>query len=169
VVNGGNVVIFPNGTTSNSMAYTAPNIDTYAYGAYDSSGNLYVDGTSSKHGMVFAVLDKGSQNFIAVSLKGLGNRSNRAAGVQWDGQYVAVGDSLTHSIYRVSVSGGTGTIVQTIKVHGWRGHAPIEFAISGNTLLVPLDKELLFFKYPKGGERTGGFLGSVGADTTVTQ
>lgn len=167
VVNYTNVEIFSPGTSGSPVAYTAPNIQDYAYGAYDSSGNLYVDGTTSKHGMAFAALDKGSQKFVAVPLSGIGNRDHRAAGVQWDGQYVAVGDSLAGSIYRVAVSGSSGTIVQTIKVRGWFGHYPIDFAIAGKKLLFPLSDKLLFFAYPKGGKRTGGFLGSVGLAVTV--
>jgi hypothetical protein len=169
VINGNNVAVYQPGTTSGSpILYTASNILINAYGAYDSSGNLYIDGTSSKHGMAIAVLDKGSSNFVAVAVGGLGNRNHRASGVQWDGQYIDIGDSLAGSIYRMSVSGSTGTIVQTIKARGWFHHYPIEFAIYGKRLFDPLGDKLLFILWPQGRKKLGGFLGDIGSQITVT-
>ncbi len=162
----GNVLIFASGSSGTPVEYTAPNIVSYAFGAYDSSGDLYVDGTSSKHGFALAALYK--SGFTEIPLAGYNNRSHRAAGVQWDGQYVAVGDSLQGSIYRIAVSGSSGKIVQTVRVKGWFRHSPVGFAINGKKLLFPLDTKLLFFAYPAGGKKKGGFFGDVGSNVTVT-
>lgn len=168
VTNLENVSVWPPGTSETPKSYLSSNITAYAYASYDDAGNLFVDGTSSKQGVAFAALYSGNQSFTAIPL-GLGNRKHRAAGVQWDGQYVAVADSLTASIYRVAVSGTTGKIIQTVSVRGWLRHTPIEFAIVGKKLLLPLFDKLLFYKYPEGGKKTGGFLGNVGYNITVVQ
>jgi hypothetical protein len=170
VVNGGtgsNVAIFPAGSTSNPTLYTAPNISTYEFCAYDPAGNLYADGVGLKESFQLAALDKGSDSFVAVPFSGLNNEKHIAAGIQWDGEYVAVGDGKSGVIYRLTISGSSGRVVQRIKVQGWRQFVP-EFAIIGKRLLLPKSDRLLFYSYPAGGKYRNGFLGSLGHYITVT-
>ena len=164
----GNVLVFPPGSDTNPAVYTAPNITTYAFGGYDPSGNLYVDGTGLKQSFQLAALDKGSKNFVAVPLSGLNNKNHRAAAVQWDGTYLAVGDALNGVVYRLAISGSSATVAQTVTLRGWHNHFPIEFAIAGKKLLLPHDNKLLFYSYPAGGKFKNGFLAEVGGDITVT-
>ena len=171
VVNGGtgaNVAIFPAGSNSNPTLYTAPNISAYQFSAYDPAGNLYVDGIGFKETFQLAALDKGSGSFVDVPLKGLNNDKHLAAGIQWDGQYVAVGDGKDGVIYRLAISGSSGTVVQRIKFQGWHHFVP-EFAIVGNRLFLPSSDRLLYYSYPGGGKYRNGFLGSLGYYITVTK
>jgi hypothetical protein len=166
--NNGNVVIYPPGSSGNPVIYTAPNIGSYAFCGYDASGNLYVDGTGSKQSFQIAALDKGSGSFVAVPLSGLNNKNHLPAGVQWDGQYVAVGDGLSGALYRLTISGSSAKIAQTVTLAGWHRDYAVEFAIVGKKLLFPKDSRLLFYSYPAGGKYKNGFLASVGYDITVT-
>ena len=163
----GNVVIFPTGSGA-PVTYSAPNITSFMFAGYDPSGNLYVDGQGSKNSFQVAVLAKGSKAFVAVPLSGLNTNKHMPAGVQWDGQYVAVADALSHVVYRLAISGSSGKVAQTVKLAGWNRTDIIEFAIFGKKFLFPKDDKLLFYAYPAGGKYKGGFLGSVGSDVIVT-
>jgi|HubBroStandDraft_2_1064218.scaffolds.fasta_scaffold00266_17 hypothetical protein len=162
------VVVFPSGSYQTPIAYTAPNIVSYSFCAYDPAGNLYVDGIGAKRELELAVLRSGSSQFVPVPLSGVNNHHHKPAAVQWDGQYLAIGDRGSDDIYRVAVSGSYGTIVQTVPIRGWYHHDVVGFDIVSNKLLFPLSNKLLFFKYPAGGRRITGFFGSVGSAITVT-
>src|SRR5579862_2898865 len=56
----GNVAIYAPGSDSKPTTYAAPNMTSYAFAAYDPSGNLYVDGGGTKDAFELAVLYKGS-------------------------------------------------------------------------------------------------------------
>ena len=163
----GHVVIYAPGTDSNPTTYTAPNMTTYGFAAYDPSGNLYVDGGGTKDAFELAVLYKGSSSFVAVPLSGLNNKNHRAAGIAWDGTYIAAGDAMTGEVYRLAISGSSGSIVQTVHLRGWGDREPIEFAIVGKKLLLPHSDKLVFYRYPTGGKYVSGFRGTVGFDMTV--
>lgn len=163
----GSVLIYPPGSDSNPAFYTAPNMSSYAFAAYDPSGNLYVDGGDTNGAFEFAALYKGSGGFVAVPLSGLNNKHHRAAGVSWDGTYIAAGDALTGAVYRLAISGSSGSIAQTVRLRGWGDHEPIEFAIVGKKLLLPHYDKLVFYRYPAGGKYVTGFRGNLGFDITV--
>jgi hypothetical protein len=163
-----NVLIYPPGSYQAPTAYTAPNIVSYWFCAYDPAGNLYVDGTGDSQELELAVLRPGSSGFVAVPLSGVNNHHHKPAAVQWDGQYLAVGDRRSEVIYRVAVSGSYAKIVQTVPIRGWFRHYAVGFDIVGKKLLFPLFDKLLFYKYPAGGRKTTGFLGDVGDAITVT-
>jgi hypothetical protein len=164
----GNLVIYPPGYYQTPTSYTAPNMVSYSFCTYDQSGNLYVDGTGPNDELELAVLPAGSTQFVAVPLSGINNHRHKPAGVQWDGQYLAVGDRKAKVIYRIAVSGSSGTIVQTVPIGGWFHEYGVGFAIAGKKLLFPLFEKLLFYKYPSGGRHTTGFVGDVGLSITVT-
>jgi hypothetical protein len=163
-----NVAIFVPGSYDPPTLYTAPNISSYNFCAYDPAGNLYVDGIGPNQEFELAVLPAGSNQFEAIPLGGINNHHHKPAAVQWDGQYLAVGDRSAEVVYRISVSGSVGTIVQTVNVRGWYHHAAVNFDIVGKKLLFPAFDKLLFYKYPAGGRKTTGFIGDVGSSITVT-
>ncbi len=128
---GGNVEIFPGGLTGTPYTVNTP----YAYsegGGYDPSGNLFIENgaTSSarSNGNVIYLEEcpatcTSTSTFSTISLP------NQACGspvcfmsqVMWDGHYLSLGDqaydyptySYGQGIYRVSVSGSTGTVVSS--------------------------------------------------------
>jgi hypothetical protein len=163
----GNLLVYPPGSSQTPVAYTSPNIISYAFCDYDAAGNLYVDGVSQKHGLALAELPKGG-SFIGVQLAGVIHRGHRAGGLQWDGQDVAIADSLKNVIYRIAVSGNRGKIVDMIHIDRWRRHYEIEFSIQGQKLLFPFDGELGFYNYPAGRHAKTGFFGSIGSRITVS-
>ena len=79
--------------------------------AYDDQGNLFIDGSTTTGGIEFAELPAGSS---AISNITLDKKLENAGAVQWDGTYITVEDGST--IYRLSVSGSTGTVVGTTKL-----------------------------------------------------
>lgn len=162
------VALFVPGSYQPPTSYTAPNMASYSFCAYDPAGNLYVDGLGHNGQLELAMLAAGSDHFVPIPLGSVNNHHDKPAGVQWDGQYVAVGDYRAASVYRISVSGSTGTIVQTVRINGWSRRNDANFAIVGNKLLLPDSDKLLFYKYPAGGRKTTGFIGDVNSSITVT-
>jgi hypothetical protein len=122
-----------------------------AFCSYDTSGNLYVDGTgSSSTDFVLSELSKGNSKLTEISL----NQSIGGAGqVQWDGTDVAVADSTTSptEIYRFSINGSEGTEVGSLELDG--SDYVAQFWIQGNDLIGPdiLNDKIGFWRYPGGG------------------
>ncbi len=90
--------------------------------AYDDQGNLFVDGmkpiSTSQEAFVLYQLPKGGKTFSAIALD---KRTGVAGGLEWDGQYVAVatgGNGVKPVIYRLSISGSKGTVVQSVHPRG---------------------------------------------------
>jgi hypothetical protein len=81
---------------------------------YDPSGNLYADGSS--YGAptgVLVELPKGADALKTVTpTQGL----EWGGSVQWDGKYIAVGDSDSGNVYRLSISDYEAKIVGTVSL-----------------------------------------------------
>jgi hypothetical protein len=144
-----NLAIFPNGSAP-AVRYSAP----YAYTAsYDGQGDLFLGGASSS---AISELPKGSQTFTTITLS---KQIQSPGQLQWDGTYVTL-QSLypPGGIYRISVSGSTGTIVGETKFgrymkrmgNAWistkDGSVVLPFSVHGNTT-----NNLGIWNYPKGG------------------
>jgi hypothetical protein len=167
---GGNVIIYPPGSGKTGIVYSTPNISRYEYCAYDGSGNLYVDGERGYESFHLAELRSGSTKLADIAVTGLPKGHHSPEGVQWDGQYVVAGDSLTNTIYRIAVSGSGGKIVRSVRLAGWKLHFHVGFVVQGKRLLFPFGRkgEVAFYAYPAGGRPKGGFFGRVGGDITVS-
>jgi hypothetical protein len=150
----GNVMIYQRARGA-PLTYTDPNIYKYFFCGYDVRGNLFVDGQAQSPPVFkFAELAKGSSMFTDITL----NRNiNWPGQVQWDGQYMAIGDQTTTSIYRFLISGSAGTLqgttiltgasnVQDFWLHGPHVIASNEFNVNSQGYT-----EALFYKYPAGG------------------
>ena len=65
-------------------------------------GNLFVDGFDSSNVVQLAKLPKGRSTLVAIVM----NQTIGFPGdVAWDGEFLAVGDQLTNTIYQFKVSG----------------------------------------------------------------
>jgi len=135
------------------QVYTDPDFFTYAYVTYDDEGDLFVNGTHHDNN-VFAELVAGSDTLATLSLD---QKIRRIGGLQWDGQYLALGDSLNHVVYQTSVSNGHATTQGTTHFHGWRPKfkAVVPFAIEdGLIVLAFASGKVGYFNYPQGGRAT---------------
>jgi hypothetical protein len=99
---GGSVSIYT-GAKGTPQTYTDPTIVEYRFCGYDSHGNLFVDGVTASSTFAFAELPKGSGTFTDIPLD---QKVEWPGGVQWDGKYVAVGDTDAGVIYRVNGAKG---------------------------------------------------------------
>ena len=103
----GNVAVYKGGGGTPTL-YSAPNIASYYYCAYDNAGNLLVDGTMES-GVGFAELRKGSTDFTPITMD---ETFSYAGSIQWTGRDFSIGwggGAGGFVIYRMSISGSTGT------------------------------------------------------------
>jgi len=144
--NPGNVAIYTaaKGTPTD---YAAPGIYSYDWCAFDSAGNLYVNGSG------LTEMPYGSQTLNAISLGVSGK------GIRWDGQYLAMVDPSTKQVYRIAVSGSSGTVVDTVDLTGLFPLLGNDFVLTGANIIIPYGganrgrlSRIGLFKYPKGGK-----------------
>ena len=138
--------------------YADPSIQKYLYCGYDSQGNLFVDGISYGIGYIFAELPEGSASFTNITL----DPKIGSGLVQWDGSYITIEVARDPTIYRIAVSGSSGTVVgtTTLYTHVGKLKAYALTWIQGNTVVgghwgtdqQPYkDYEVGYWRYPKGG------------------
>lgn len=151
----GDVAIYA-GATGTPTTYSDSSIPLYEFCSYDDKGNLFIDGYNSTGGFAFAELPAGSSGFTNISINAT---IYQPGGVQWDGKYVAVGDQYygngpASAIYRVRVSGSSGTVVgTTLLKQGTDEVQVVQFwkrgtkVIGGNVDAQSAD----IWKYPAGG------------------
>ena len=150
----------------------------------DDEGNLFVDDLGGSSGFAFAELAGGSHALESIALN---QDVGFPGGVQWDGEYITIGDQVYENqhksaIYQVSVSGSLGTIQGTSVLTG--SCDVLQFGISnlgggkkdqqGSSVVAPDDcnNNLNFYKYTTGGSATktlGGFQYPVGAAVSLAQ
>jgi hypothetical protein len=123
---------------------------------YDGRGNLFVDGYSEQGGQfAMAELPAGTHSFETVTL----NQTIVLPGaIQWDGKYLAVGDQVSlygpSTIYEFSMSGSTGTLVNTTPLSD--SCDVLQFWIHGKRVITSnyCASHVLYFDYPAGGSST---------------
>jgi hypothetical protein len=134
--------------------YSNRSIYYYYFCGYDGHGNLFVDGQGSDHEtFAFAELRRGGKALQNITL----NQSILWPGsLVWDGKYVAVGDQKVANVYEFSISGSSGTLVNTTPINGIRFDDA--FWIQGKRILVTNGggsyQSINYFQYPIGGEPT---------------
>jgi hypothetical protein len=154
--NPGSVAIYRR-AKGKATQHTISSIHRFFSCAYDSSGNLYADGTtySKPPAFGFAELLEGAKKLKGITLD-LALSSDYPGGVQWDGTYVAVGDYDNNTIYQFTIKGNKGTKV---------GSTPLldagevfKFLIRGSTVVVPSELSsgaaIFYYNYPAGGSPT---------------
>ncbi len=122
--------------------------------AYDAAGNLFV----TSGGNVGAELAKGKPSFQKITMNmTLGG----VAHAQWDGKFFALesfgvskhhGEKIFERIYRVQISGSTGTIVGIGRYSNWLAKDAGQSWIQGDTLLGTPGSSTTFWPYPAGGK-----------------
>jgi len=118
----GNVMIYPNATGSGTPI-TNPNQDEYFFPAYDTNGNLYVDGFSNAFYFILSQCTSSSCSTMNVS----GGTINFPGGLNWDrvnsqleitDQECTLGGSCA---YATTVSGSTATVVGSSELESTTG------------------------------------------------
>jgi hypothetical protein len=141
----GSVSVYAKAQGSPQM-YSDPSMTNYRFCGYDSHGNLYVDGVNGSSAFVFAELPKGKTSFKNIAFA---HPIGWPGGVQWDGKYIAVGDTDTGTIYRTN--GTKGAVKGTTQL----GNANYvnQFWIEKGTLVAPSQdgNAAGYYDYPAGG------------------
>ncbi|HYL27600.1 MAG TPA: hypothetical protein VEW74_07175 [Candidatus Nitrosotalea sp.] len=96
-------------------SYTCSNLYRYYFAAYDTKGNLYVDGESSGGSFGLCELPKGSSTLGNISVS---SPPSFPGGVQWDGKYVSIVDQNGAKADQYSVSGGSATLAGSVSLNG---------------------------------------------------
>jgi hypothetical protein len=155
---GDDVDVFKGGATEPPKVYGDPALSSMLFCAYDSQGNLYVDGYSGSR-FALAELPAGSSSYTSITL----SQSIQYGGqLQWDGQYVTVETTINPAIYQIAVAGSAGTVVGTVRLKGVGLRATQSWIGNGRVAVPtgPFTKraiEIIFWKYPQGGEPTNSF------------
>jgi hypothetical protein len=167
--------------TGEPATYSDSDFPEYTYCTYDGSGDLFADNVGQTLGI--AELPSGSSQLKTITL----NENLGPGSMQWDGSYVAVEGSVVKyaaggplgplQVYRVSVSGSTGTIVgETLlktnvdKNKFWGA----QLWISGDVIVGvdsyrrPRSPAILSWRYPKGGLATRAIYPTSGFDTVLS-
>ncbi len=154
----GQIEIFHNAAGSGTVV-TDPNFAGTYFLGYDNTGNLFVDGYDSSNNFHYAELPAGGSSFTDITLSqtpgGIGN-------VQWDGKYMAIGDTAS-TIYQTQGS----TVVSSTTL----GSCVEQFFIlpSKHKVIAPdtCDGNAGIFAYPAGGSAlqtiSGGLILPFGA------
>jgi hypothetical protein len=119
------------------------------FGAYDSSGTLYVDATRfGRPHFGIDELAKGSNGLTNIPWKGPYVRD--PGGVVFDGTDLAIGDESNHTVYRTN----GGAVVATIALKG--ACMVRQFSLHNGLLIAPnvckSSGSVLIYGYPAGGE-----------------
>ena len=148
----GYVAIFPNAKGPPEDYYDSE-IGAFGLCAYDSGGNLFVDGTGS--GNLLAELPKGGSSFVNFSL---GAKFDAYGSVQWDGDHLTLTNPSHHEIYRVKFSHSSVRVVGTTRLRSWHnsyyGHWPyVQTWLIGSTFIAQASTQAKvgLWPYPQGG------------------
>jgi hypothetical protein len=148
----GNVAIYV-GAQGSPQTYVDPQIVNYRFCGYDDKGNLFVDGAAAGSMFALAELPKGKSKFTNIPLT---QKIEWPGGVQWDGKYVAVGDTDTATIYQVT---SKGSVKGSIKLDGanyvnqfWIGGSIAKKKKSAGVIVPSQDGGSVgLYEYPAGG------------------
>jgi hypothetical protein len=154
----GGLVVFPYNRRRGwryGQIYRDPAMFDYVSCAYDSNGDLFVDGLTASHATFLLIeLPKGSKTFTTISL----NQGISAPGsLQWNNGYLSVEDpgkgvSGPVVIYRFAINGSSGTKISTTHLGG---SYPGQFWIQGEKVIGSLFSgsvhSIGFWKFPAGG------------------
>ncbi len=126
--------------------YSDPSIANFRFCGYDNRGNLFADGANNSSEFAFAELPKGGSGLTNITLQ---QNIEWPGGVQWDGKYVAVGDTDAGIIYRTNGAGGK---VKGSTSLGGSNYVN-QFWIAGKTVVAPSQdgSDVGLYTYPAGG------------------
>lgn len=134
---GANVAIYRK-AQGTPKTYTYAKIRGFTSCTYDNNGNLFVDGTPAQgygYDYELAELPRRAQSFRGVNVQyGL----PWAAPLQWDGEYLAVGQDVLPQIVRYTIGNGYGTYV---------GSTPLSDAYDANDFVIVGKKAIVVNTY----------------------
>jgi len=152
----GSVSIYA-GARGDPQVYSDPGMTNYRFCGYDSNGNLFVDGVNNSSSFVLAELTKGSNSFTNIDFT---QNIEWPGGVQWDGKFIAVGDTDTGTIYRTNAA---GTVKGSTQLSGsnyvnqfWIVASSGRMKHKAASIVAPSQDGgvLGIYKYPAGGSPT---------------
>jgi hypothetical protein len=115
---------------------------------YDASGDLFIDGKTQTNTIIFAELPKDGSKFKNITLD---HNLTIPGTVQWDGQYLAVGDQENTLIHRFSIQGSKGTQIGSVVLSG--PSSVTQFWVQ-DSIVIGADtynSQVGFWNYPDGG------------------
>ena len=149
-------------------------ISSFGYCSYDDKGDLFALGVSTRFLRArLAQLRAGSKALVGINVRRLVGID---AGLQWDGEHVALGG--VNAIEQYTVSGKTATQVGSTPLKGLGNGGQSDFWIQGKTVVVvPFTDEsgpshVFLYKYPAGGKplkKIGGFKSAGSATVSLAQ
>lgn len=133
------------------QTYADPSLRAGAFCGYDSQGNLFVDGLDHRRGGAFALaeLPRGASALSKISVS---QKIDSPGQVQWDGEYLAIGDASASpaAVYRFSIDASSATLVGTTTLANTTSVR--QFWIDGDRIIGPdFEREVGIWKYPQGG------------------
>lgn len=146
---GENVAVFQN-IYSTPQIYKDSDLVDYEFLGYDDQGNLFVNGIGAKKKVLLAELTNGGINLSTIKVD---RGFHEVGGLQWDGQYLAIGDSGNRVIYQMSVADGQATTQSTTHFHGWHAKFKdvVPFAVqSGVVVFAFKSTQVGFWDFPQG-------------------
>jgi hypothetical protein len=156
--NGGNVAIY-RGASGSPTTYTVSGFECLNAASYDNQGDLFIGGSIGSGDFGIAELPNGSSQFTNITLnKPVGCYGECYNSIQWDGQYVAITqptkDHVSPTIYRVAVSGSSGTIAGTVTFKGKFGkYSGMGALIDGSQVIFDYRfGSIATWNYPAGGK-----------------
>ena len=180
---GGNVYVYPNASGTPTI-YGDTGV-LYSEGVtYDNSGNLFISVTYDNHyhSSGFIVLPQDSTTFEKITIQG-SNDDDFGGQLAWDGKYLAIGSEQaarkrrlnTEVVYRVQISGSTGTVVGKVPLAQQKVPFHPQYIIHNGTAIDEYDGHkssyFAYFKYPGGKEtkevKVSGETGIVGAALSI--
>jgi len=160
--------------------YGNSNLHTYFLAGYDSSGDLYVDGTNAKDAYVLAVLPHKSSSLSLVALKG--GTIYYPGTVAFVGSTLVLGDqackdTTSSCLYQASVKGYSATITGTIPlddscdvVQAWVSATQIAAGDYTGVRCSSKKSSVQLWSYPAGGSPVASAGGvSIPVGTTLSQ
>ncbi|HYL26263.1 MAG TPA: hypothetical protein VEW74_00445, partial [Candidatus Nitrosotalea sp.] len=150
----GSVAIF-HGARGLPNFYEDRAFNSYFFCGYDANGNLFVDGADSgSYHTLFAELPSGSSTIEQIKLD---RTIGFPGGVQWDGKYLAVGDTSADALYRFRIAGKKGVTAGRVGFKSDHSTLISQFWIDGSRVVLPYGtlarevRKLGFWRYPAGG------------------
>jgi glucose/arabinose dehydrogenase len=155
----GQIEIYPNAAGSGTVV-ADPNFARTSFLGYDKAGNLFVDGYDSSGNFHYAELPSGGSSFTDITLS---QTPAGAGNVQWDGTYIAIGDT-GGTIYQTQ-----GSTVVSSTTLGTEGCVSQFYIVPSKHKVIAPDCEgnAGIYAYPAGGSPlqiiSGGLLIPFGA------
>ncbi|MFY9718814.1 MAG: hypothetical protein WAK16_04140 [Candidatus Cybelea sp.] len=165
----GDIAIYPE-ARGNPKIYYDDGFPAFYNCGYDNEGNLYVSAfpyNGLDYEAVLVRLARGRKALEEINLDvSLWGNLPVVPSVQWDGQYIAVSSfpgqffvTKILVVYRLKISGSSGTAVDELKLRSRRSHAAAgQVWIEGRTLVGVEDSpdfsNVSYWRYPRGGKPT---------------